>query len=387
MEVALLLVIVFLALVGFAMLFMRNSPTPPPVAPAATPSESAPTPEASPPEPREDATGEPASTRDQANRPTNVFTAAATGHVLALKDLLDANPHVSRVEQLDERGWTALHHAAYNGHLPCVRLLVQKNAHVDAVAEGECVPLHMAAAHGSVECVTALLEAGADANLLDEAGSTALHYAAQPGRLEVVEALITAGAVVNMKNGRRETPLDLASRLEDDAVAQVLREASARLGSEVRMADVLVELGESPAARVVPANWHLDGEGPELQAAYKAAREAMPRFLLHLADHPEARAAVKFALREGSITEFLWGEVVEAGQPLQVRLSEPPVAVPTPDGLLEVSYADVVDWQVRLEGRTTAGGYSQRATYASIKDEYGFLPPTIQDELDRLVDI
>jgi hypothetical protein len=386
MEVALLLTVVFLALVGFAMLFIRNSPAQPPVAPTAPVSDVVPN-EPEEQGPREDATGEPASTRDQANRPTDVFTAAATGHVLALKDLLDANPHVSRVEQLDERGWTALHHASYNGHLPCVRLLIQKNAHVDAVAEGECVPLHMAAAHGSVECVTALLTAGADANLPDEAGSTALHYAAQPGRLDVVRALVGAGAVVNMKNGRRETPLDLAVRLEDDAVAIALREAKARPGSEVRMADVLPELGDSPAARSVPTNWHLDGEGPELEAAYDAARAAMPRFLMHLADHPDARAAVKFARREGTLTEFLWGEVVEAGQPLQVRLSAPPVAVTVPDGLIEVSYADVVDWQVRLEGRTTAGGYSQRATYASIKDEYGFLPPTIQDELDRLVDI
>lgn len=392
MEVAVLLGGVFVALVVLAIWFgQRNQPskaksTVPvpartdPVVPAVA--------KAAKPEVVDGAaTGKPATERDEENRPTTVFQAAATGHVRGLRDLLDANPLVSRLEQLDERGWTALHHAAYHDQIPCIRLLIERNANVDAVAEGECVPLHMAAAQGSVEAVQLLLDAGTDVDTPDDAGATALHYAALPGRLEVVEALLAAGAQVNMKNGRQETALDLAVRLADASVADVLRKADAVSGADVKMSDILPLLGDRAAAKRVPSTWHLDADGPELAAARTAAQDSLPKLLAHLADHPDTPIALKFAITEGPVVEHVWGEAIEPGPPFVVRLSAPPVAVAAPEEPVTVELDEIVDWQARLSDGRRAGGYSQRATYEAIRAEYGFLPPNLTTELDKLVDI
>lgn len=317
--------------------------------------------------------------------PTTVFEAADAGDLDMLASMLDERPE--RIGLRDESGWTPLHHAAYRDHLAALRLLLARGADANAVAEGECVPLHMAAAESSPEVVLALIDAGADPNLPDDTGVTSLHYAALPGRLAVVRALLDRGAAVNMKDAKQETPLDLARRLADPELATLLEAAGGKSGMHVQMRDVLAMLPEGPARKQVPRAWHLDVESPELQAAVARARETLPRFLVHLTDHPDARAAVKFAMRGAGIVEYVWGEITQIGSPLLVVVTTPPVAVEMPEGPLEVAYDQVVDWQLKLDDDRTAGGYSQRATFEAIRAEYGFLPDDIEAELRQLVDL
>lgn len=379
----------FFALVGFAVWFVWNSSARSPAeadgAAEVLSGELAPEAAAPVSEPDEDATGRPATERAQDNRPPTVFAAAATGNVLGLQELLDGTPHATRVHQLDASGWTALHHAAYNDHAPCVRLLLERGADPNAEAEHDCAPLHMAAAQGSAEVIALLVEAGAVLDLPDDTGQTPLHYATMPGRLEAVRALLEAGAHPSLKDVQQETPLDLAVRLEDDAVASALREKEARPGSEVRMADELAKLGDSPAARRVPATLDLEADDPRLVAAAERARATLPSLLEQLAVDREA--AVKFPLRHDNVVEHVWGRLVEQGPPLRVELTALPMVVPAPEGPVDVEPATIVDWQLRLDDQRRAGGFGQRAIYEALREEYGFLPESLNDELSRFVEI
>ncbi|MCA9570759.1 MAG: DUF2314 domain-containing protein, partial [Myxococcales bacterium] len=142
-----------------------------------------------------------------------------------------------------------------------------------------------------------------------------------------------------------------------------------------------------PARSRAPRSLLLPHEDEVVQEAVRKARKALPRLLVHLADHPEARAAVKFPLRAEGTVEHVWGAIVEPGHPLLVRLVADPVAVPAPEGDIEVPYDEVVDWQVPLSDGKTAGGYGERALYEAVRAEFGFLPEAAGAGLARLVDL
>ncbi|KAH9313384.1 hypothetical protein KI387_028419, partial [Taxus chinensis] len=91
----------------------------------------------------------------------------------------------------DQHGWSALHRAAFKGHLDNVKLLHQH---------------------------------GAEINSLDDAGFTPLHCAAETGRKDVVEYLIKHGADVNTRSIKGETPLHLASSVGYSGIVRLLKE-------------------------------------------------------------------------------------------------------------------------------------------------------------------
>ncbi len=60
---------------------------------------------------------------------------------------------------------------------------------VDATDEKGCTALHHAASHGSLNCLHLLLAAGASATVVDSAGSTPLKVAEENHRTPIIEAL------------------------------------------------------------------------------------------------------------------------------------------------------------------------------------------------------
>jgi len=48
---------------------------------------------------------------------------------LALKTIIESK---ANVDNMDSNGWTALHHAAYNGDLQSAEILLQSRANVNA---------------------------------------------------------------------------------------------------------------------------------------------------------------------------------------------------------------------------------------------------------------
>ena len=80
-------------------------------------------------------------------------------------------------------------------------------------------PLHMACANGHVECVRYLLEeAHADQTLVNNLGSTALHWAVQNGHFEICKLLCAqpiANVLLRNAQGKGSTSLAIEKGLTD----------------------------------------------------------------------------------------------------------------------------------------------------------------------------
>ncbi|GLH01941.1 Poly [ADP-ribose] polymerase tankyrase [Gryllus bimaculatus] len=115
----------------------------------------------------------------------------------------------------DSSGYSALHHAALNGHKEVVQLLLAHEASTNIVDQKGSSPLHLAAWTGNVDIVRLLLCHGPsvpNVNLTTKDNETALHCAAQYGHSAAVALLLEMGCDPSIRNAREETALDLAAQ-------------------------------------------------------------------------------------------------------------------------------------------------------------------------------
>lgn len=90
---------------------------------------------------------------------------------------------------VNKPGWTPLHYAASNGHLPVMALLLDHHAYIDATSPNGTTPLMMAARYGSFATTKFLLEAGADPSLKNDLGLSAVDFARAVDRSDVIELI------------------------------------------------------------------------------------------------------------------------------------------------------------------------------------------------------
>jgi ankyrin repeat protein len=135
--------------------------------------------------------------------------AAAAGDAGKVRERLkDGVP----VDVLDNRnapmGQTALMHAAENGHLEVVKVLLDAGA--NAKATDKPVPSFPEAAHGrqplhyamrskNIAVAEMLLDAGADPNALDSHGDPPINFAIRKDNVPGIELLMKRGAEINLK--------------------------------------------------------------------------------------------------------------------------------------------------------------------------------------------
>ena len=105
---------------------------------------------------------------------------SADGHARNVLLLLEAGADVE-AQQDNQIGFTAMNQAAYFGHPPCLRHLLDFRADVNVVDGYGGTPLVAAALNGEKECVQVLLEHRADVNKATSNGNTALMKAALNG--------------------------------------------------------------------------------------------------------------------------------------------------------------------------------------------------------------
>ena len=98
-----------------------------------------------------------------------------------------------------EEGATALHQAAWGGHVEVVEFLINKGADIEAQDPWGTTVLHWAAWRGHVEVMKLLLDSGANPDTQDSAGGSPLHFAAHSGQESMVQVLLNYGANVNAK--------------------------------------------------------------------------------------------------------------------------------------------------------------------------------------------
>ena len=97
---------------------------------------------------------------------------------------------------------TALHLATKRGYANIVRLLLRKNADIDARDSNGLTPLHHSVKKGYVELVRLFLSYNADVSAKNVHGETALHFAVRAGNEEVVRMLLDRMSSLAKKSSR-----------------------------------------------------------------------------------------------------------------------------------------------------------------------------------------
>ena len=113
--------------------------------------------------------------------------------IAALKGQLEiARMLIARDADVNKTGWTPLHYAATNGHLPVMDLLLENHAYIDAESPNGTTPLMMAAQYGSPGAVKLLLDSGADPSLKNQLGLTAVDFAHRAHRSDAAELILAS---------------------------------------------------------------------------------------------------------------------------------------------------------------------------------------------------
>ncbi|MBA3771283.1 MAG: ankyrin repeat domain-containing protein [Ramlibacter sp.] len=115
-----------------------------------------------------------------------LMMAALKGHLELVRKLIDRGADVNKT------GWTPLHYAATNGHMPVIDLLLENHAYIDAESPNGTTPLMMAAHYGTPAAVKLLLDAGADPKLKNQLGLTAIDFANRANRKEAADLIAAA---------------------------------------------------------------------------------------------------------------------------------------------------------------------------------------------------
>ncbi|GMR31555.1 hypothetical protein PMAYCL1PPCAC_01750, partial [Pristionchus mayeri] len=154
--------------------------------------------------------------KDMGDPREQFLTAAEEGQVDTLTLMLGINPEY--VKAVDKDNYTALHRAAYNGHVEAVRLLLKNGANPEARTSEGWTVLHSASAWGNFEVVGVLLSHGVEVNALSNGHLHALHLAVNsqedPEKVfHTVRYLLQApGVDASVQSGAGDTPLALARR-------------------------------------------------------------------------------------------------------------------------------------------------------------------------------
>ncbi len=144
--------------------------------------------------------------------------AVGAGDVRAISLFLDCKINI---DTCDERSWTPLTIAVYNGREALANLLVRKGANVHTKDAGGYSPMHWAAFKGHSAIVKSLIMNDADVNSISQLGWTPLMAAAMNGHLDVCATLIAAGANTNLSTQDGWTALQKASAYNHHAVVRL----------------------------------------------------------------------------------------------------------------------------------------------------------------------
>ena len=131
-------------------------------------------------------------------------------HVAMGSDILDFR---------DSDGYTALHRASYNGHLPVVEYLLTVGAIVNSRTNDGWQPIHCACRWNKVEVASLLLQNGAIINSQTNGKQTPLHLASSNiNAYATLECLLLHPDLnPSLINDKGEIAFDLASSLSKNA--------------------------------------------------------------------------------------------------------------------------------------------------------------------------
>ncbi|XP_006881067.1 PREDICTED: ankyrin repeat domain-containing protein 53 [Elephantulus edwardii] len=168
--------------------------------------------------------------------PENYFElfAAAVGNVDWLRLCLDQN--MGDISE-DSKGFTAVHYAAQQGKLACLKVLVEEyKFSVNRPTNKGHTPLHLAIHKDNramvLPCIHYLIKKKAAVNAQAQDGCTPLHVAAREGLMSCLKVLVENGANVHAQDIKGCKPVDLCKIWNHRACARFLKDAMWRQDKE-----------------------------------------------------------------------------------------------------------------------------------------------------------
>jgi ankyrin repeat protein len=160
---------------------------------------------------------------------------------------------------------TPLHEAAYDGDAARATHLLKSGCDIEADNVYGGKPLHCAASYGHKVLAELLLEGGAQLEAkADRSGWRPLHVAAASGHKTMVQLLVVHGAnceaLTTAGKYKGMTAAELAQTKDHIALAQLLRDASARLRPPTTTSPTA-----APPANVAPGPMVVPPPEPELE--------------------------------------------------------------------------------------------------------------------------
>jgi serine/threonine-protein phosphatase 6 regulatory ankyrin repeat subunit B len=154
------------------------------------------------------------------------FMDAAFGGNLSVVKMILQHMGGKGLDETDNEGWTAVYHAATEGHEEMVGYLLRKGAQAGITDSVGRSPFTWAAMRGHLGVVKMLLQhtGGKGLNQTDDKGVTALHWAGFKGHEEIVTFLLSQGARADIADQNGMTPyMDAACKGHVGVVKMILQ--------------------------------------------------------------------------------------------------------------------------------------------------------------------
>ena len=140
--------------------------------------------------------------------PSGFLKAAGAKDLKAIGVFLHS--HIN-IDTCDERGWTPLFIASFNGNLELAKLFIEFGANENMKDHGGFTPLHWAAFNGHANVIKHFVTHNAEINAQSLRGWTPLMMAALNGHLSACTALLASGAETSLLSSQGWTALQKAS--------------------------------------------------------------------------------------------------------------------------------------------------------------------------------
>ncbi|XP_077354994.1 caskin-1 isoform X8 [Festucalex cinctus] len=199
----------------------------------------------------------------------------------------------------DTDGFSPLHHAALNGNMELITLLLESQAAVDIRDQKGMRPLHYAAWQGKAEPMKMLLKSGSSVNVQSDEGQIPLHLSAQHGHYDVSEMLLQHQSNPCIVDNAGKTPLDLACEFGRVGVVQLLLSSNMCVALlEPKKGDTTDPNGTSPL-HLAAKNGHIDIIRLLIQSGIDINRQTKAGTALHEAALCGKTEAVRLLLESG----------------------------------------------------------------------------------------
>ncbi|XP_061555673.1 caskin-1 isoform X8 [Phycodurus eques] len=199
----------------------------------------------------------------------------------------------------DTDGFSPLHHAALNGNMELITLLLESQAAVDIRDQKGMRPLHYAAWQGKAEPMKTLLKSGSSVNIQSDEGQIPLHLSAQHGHYDVSEMLLQHQSNPCIVDNAGKTPLDLACEFGRVGVVQLLLSSNMCAALlEPKKGDTTDPNGTSPL-HLAAKNGHIDIIRLLIQSGIDINRQTKAGTALHEAALCGKTEAVRLLLESG----------------------------------------------------------------------------------------